>query len=223
MLTLLLAWLRGAARARQLGPAALIAAAIDGDRWAATELARQIGPAIRARVLRITRGRSAGAVDVEDMVQEVWGRLFARDAQRLRAFDPARGVSLPGFVSLIAGQAVLEIIDAQSAQKRRAPGGTTDIDDARSLAATGPAIDQHVLNRAQLDALWAHLEASLPPQGVLVLHMLFVDHLAPAEIVSRTGMKRPTVDGWKFKIKKAALAWRKMQGTDAVPRSRRDV
>jgi RNA polymerase sigma-70 factor (ECF subfamily) len=222
-LIVLLAWLRGATRARQLEPLALIHAALEGDRWAAIELSRRVGPAIRARVLRITRGRPTGAVDLEDMVQEVWGRLLANDGRRLRAFDPGRGVSLPGFISLIAGQAVAEIIEAQHAQKRRAPGGTTTIEDARGVAASSPSADRLVGDRTELAALWAHLEAHLPPRGVLVMHLLFVDRLSPADIVARTHMKRATVDSWKFKIKKAALAWRKMHGSDPVPQSEGDA
>lgn len=216
MWLVLIAWLRRRRAAEQLDPAALIDAAVAGDRVAAIELARRVGPAIRARVLRITRGRPTAAIDPEDMVQAVWERLFAHDARRLCAFDPDRGVSLEGFVSMIAGQAVAEIIEAQTAQKRRAPGGTTDIDDARGVAAGGPDADDRVAQRGTLDALWQHLEATLPPQGALVLRLLFVDRVEPAEIARLTGMKRATVDSWKFKIKKAAVAWRKTQGGDPV-------
>lgn len=216
MWLLLLAWLRRRAAARDLDPATLIARAAAGDRVATVELAERIGPAIRARVLRITRGRPTAAIDPEDMVQAVWERLFARDARRLRAFDPTRGVTLPGFVSMIAGQAVAEIIEAQQAQKRRAPGGTRDLDDARAVAAGGPDPETHASERGELAALWQHLEAGLSPQGVLVLQMLYVDRLEPVEIARRTGMKRATVDSWKFKIKKAAQAWRKTRAADSV-------
>ena len=220
MWSILLAWLARRRVVQSLAPAALIEAALSGDRVAATELSRRVGPPIRARVLRITRGRPTGAVDVDDMLQEVWGRLLAHDGRRLRTFDATKGVSLEGFVSMIAGQAVAEVIAAQTAQKRSAPGGTTDIADARDLSTNAPAADARVAQHTQLSALWQHLSETLPPRGALVMTMLFVDGLDPAEVVRRTDMKRATVDSWKFKIKKAALAWRKIQDATAVQSGR---
>src|SRR5688500_15721273 len=85
----------------------LVARALTGDEAAERSLVKRVAPAIRARVLCVTRGRPGpGGTEVEDLIHEVWCRLLENNGRRLRAWDPARGKTLEGYVSLIAGQLV---------------------------------------------------------------------------------------------------------------------
>lgn len=189
----------------------LIARAVNGDARAKRALAERLGPYIKARVLRATRGRPVGGHEVEDLLGEVWARLLADDGKLLRAWDASRA-TLPGYVNLITGQTVSKLRRDTSTQKRRPVGGTTSLSDAEAVASAAPAPDEHAADRARLEALWQHLEATLPPTGRLVLNMLYVDHRAPGDIARITGLSASTVHGWRFKIKNAAQAFDGGQG-----------
>lgn len=202
-------------RARALDDVALISAALGRDRAASLALTERVGPFIRARVLRATRGRPLAGLQPEDVMQEVWCRLLADDGRRLRAYDPARGKTLGGFVNMIAAQVMSNLIEESAARKRRPEGGFTDLEHAPEASSAAPRPDQAVQARGALASMWKHLEATLPPSGRLVLQMLYADQLTPDEIARRLGCSPNTVYSWRFKIKKAALAYRASQDREA--------
>lgn len=204
--TCLLAMLRLGRLPTKWGDAELIERALTGERAAMRELARRIGPILRARILYATRGRPTGGADVDDLMQDAWGRLFERDAHRLRQYDPAR-MSLKGYANLIAANAVGAAWERASAAKRQPEGGLAPIEAAQAIQ-DGRDLQANAIERETVSDLWAHLNTTLPPMGRLVLKALFVDHLSPAASADQLGIKRATVDSWRFKIKKAALAWR---------------
>ncbi len=191
--------------------ATLLRRAFGGDSAARRRLAERLGPFIKARVLRATRGEAIGGLEVCDLVHEVWGRLFADDARLLRDWDPERA-SLPGYVNLLTGQIVSKTRRAQFAQRRHPEGGSGPLDEAAAVADAAPAPDEHAAERARLRALWTHLEDTLPPIGRVVLHMLYADHRAPADIARALGVSDSAVYGWRHKIKRAAVAFE--EGTD---------
>src|SRR5262245_62231248 len=83
----------------------IVARALSDDRAALAELARQLAPIIRARIARVLRRRASAGQPrcaLDDLTQEVFVRLFASERRALRAWDPARGLSLASFVGLIA-------------------------------------------------------------------------------------------------------------------------
>lgn len=186
--------------------AELVQRVLAGEPRAKRELARRVEPILRAHVLMRTRGRPIGARDPDDLVQDAWGRLFERDASRLRQFDPER-ISLKGYANLIAGNTVATAARHAAAEKRRPAGGLAPLEAAQGVD-DGQDARHAAVARDALQTLWQHLEAQLPPMGRLVMHALFVDHLAPAEAATQLGIKRATVDSWRFKIKQAAREWR---------------
>ena len=195
-------------RPTELPDAAVVEQALKGKRSAQIELARRITPVIRSYVLYFTRGQSTRTHDPEDLIQEVWSRLFEHDARRLRGYDGAKGASLATYVNRIAGQCVLDVMDAQKTQKRSPKGGLTNMDGIAEAAMQQPSPEANVEGKQSLDALWGHLEQVLPTMGRLVLKGLYIDHRSPAELAEELGIKRVTVDGWRFKIKRAAIHWR---------------
>lgn len=196
------------ARARGLDDVALIEAGLGRDRAAALALTERVGPYIRARVLRASRGRRLAGHDPDDLIHEIWCRLLADDGHKLRMYDPERGKTLGGFVSMIAGQVIGDLVGRDMAQKRRPAGGFTGLDDAPQ-AAGGARPDETTAERDELAAVWRHLDQTLPDRGRLVLKLLFVDGLAPDQIAEHIGLTSNAVYGWRHKIKKAALEFRR--------------
>lgn len=202
------------ARARALDDVALIREALRGDRAAALALTERVGPYIRARVLRSSRGRRLAGHDPEDLMHEIWCRLLADDGHKLRMYDPERGKTLGGFVNMIAGQVIGDLVQKDSAQKRRPAGGFTGL-EAAPHAAGGERPDEKTAEREQLAAVWRHLDETLPPRGRLVFKLLFVDGLPPDEIAERIGLTANAVYGWRHKIKKAAVEFRRKSARPA--------
>ena len=191
---------------RPPGDGETLGRALEGDARARRALAERLGPFIKARVLRATRGARTAGHEVEDLVHEVWTRLLADDARLLREWDPERA-SLPGYVNLLTGQVVSKTRRAASAQRRAPAGGTESFEDDAPLATQAPPPDEVAAERARLRALWAHLEETLPAMGRLVLKLLYVDHRAPNDIARDLNLSVATVHGWRHKIKRAARAF----------------
>ncbi len=202
----------------RLDDQALIRAALGGDSAAGRTLVDRAAPAIRARVLRHVRGRRLAGLDVDDLTHEVWCRLLAGDAKRLRAYDPTRGKTFGGYLSLIAGQLISNVVEQHRAVKRSAPGGETNLEDARAVSEKAPSPEAIAGRRQELRALFTHLEGELPPRGRVVLHLLYSDGLSVDEAAGRMGAKRQVVYNWQHRIRKLARAHaqEKEAGEDAV-------
>lgn len=185
----------------------LIRRTLDGDAAAGQALARRVAPAIRARVLRHTRGRAVHGHSVEDLVHEVWCRLLAHDGRRLRGYDPAKGKTLDGYVSMIASQVLANVVEQHSASKRRAAGGVGDLEEAQHTPAVEPGPERLVADRQRMAALWQHLEGSLPERGRLVLRLVYVDGMSVDEAAACLGVQRQVVYNWQFKIRREAGGW----------------
>lgn len=203
-------------RARQLDDVKLIDAALARDRAAALALTERVGPYIRARVLRASRGRRLAGHGVDDLIHEIWCRLLADDGHKLRMYDPERGKTLGGFVSMIAGQVIGDLLQKDRAQKRRPPGGFASMEDAPH-ASGGARPDEATADKDELGAVWRHLDETLPARGRLVMKLLFVDGLSTEQIADRIGLSANAVYGWRFKIKKAALEFRKNSARPSAP------
>jgi DNA-directed RNA polymerase specialized sigma24 family protein len=121
-----------------LSDVALIRAALDGDARAGRALVDRAAPPIRARVLRHVGPRRVAGLDVDDLTHEVWCRLLDDDGRRLRAYDPARGKTLGGYLSMIAGQLVANVAEHGRAQRRSAPGGQVELNDETPAPAATP-------------------------------------------------------------------------------------
>ena len=88
--------------------ARLLARALGGDAVAVRELLDRLLPVVQTRVglaLMRRQGQARGRnvrAEVEDLSQEVFLALFERDGRVLRGWQPERGLSLKGFVGLVA-------------------------------------------------------------------------------------------------------------------------
>lgn len=182
-----------------------IDAASAGDRGAAEGLVRRLLPIVRARVKRVlsraSGGRGPGPSEVDDLTQEVWVRLLKDQARQLRSFDPTRGVSLEGFVGMIAEREATNGLRKASAAKRG--GGSKRADEAAALAIPAAKTDpeNRVISEDLARALAAYLEKELPERGLLVLRAVHEDGKRPEEAAQALGVNVQVVYNWLHRIR----------------------
>src|SRR5262245_27670475 len=127
-------------------------------------------PVVRARVWRALarRKRPVAESDIDDLVQEIWMRLVANSGKRILAYDPTRGMTLEGFVGMLAEHEIANHRERAEAKKRGADqrGEHDAIDELRSQ---DPSPEESVSVAELVARLAEHLERSLPVQGMLVL------------------------------------------------------
>ncbi len=187
---------------------ATIRAALAGDRSAGRRLAERVAPVIRARVLRMTRGRRGpGGLDTDDLMHEAWCRLLADDGRRLRNYDPTRGKSFEGYISMITGQLIATMAEKHGAAKRKAPGGEGELSEAAAVPAPVADPESMAAGRQLQDALWQHLEDQLSNRGRVVLALVYADGLTVDEAAARMGVKKQVVYNWQHKIRGLTRQW----------------
>ncbi len=165
-------------------------------------LVDRLQPVLRARVRRFTRrrpDRRIGIEDEDDLVQSAWLRLVGDDGRRLRAFDPARGVTLEGYVGVVTERLLIDRLRGRQARRDEAA-----LDHLCEREACSP--EAQALDREALAGLWAHLEATLPERGVQVARLLHHEQRSADEAARALGVTKQVVANWKHRIKRAARA-----------------
>jgi RNA polymerase sigma factor (sigma-70 family) len=181
---------------------ALLKAALGGRMSARNQLVTRLAPVVRARLRRALSNwpnQRIGAHDLDDLTHLTWCRLLENDQARLRAYDPATGVSVVAYVSMVTQQLFLNVLEQHRAAKRAATG-TVDVDEAYDLASptdTPAAMDA----RGDLARVWTHLMAELPERGRAVLALLYADGLDVDGAAAALGVQKQVVYNWQFKIR----------------------
>src|SRR5439155_12952986 len=99
--------------------AALLEQALAQDPHAVRALLAYLLPVVRSRALLACRRRSSSlgsgdlSQEVDDLTQEALATLFANDANVLRSWDPARGLSLRNFVGLVCARRIHALLRAR--------------------------------------------------------------------------------------------------------------
>ena len=182
---------------------ALVSRMMRGDREAARALLKRVAPVIRARCRRVTV-RSGGAVDADDLVQEVWLALLADDARALLDFEPERGVSFEGYVGMLTERAAWKVLRRDQAKKRGGHLKLVDLGDANDRPATAPDPASVTEARDMADRLGAHLRDRLPPRGQLVFRYLFSDGCTVQQTADAIGVTQQVVYNWSHRIRAVA-------------------
>ncbi len=185
----------------------LLERALGGDATAARGLVALVLPIVQARVARVLarrRARSARDVrqEVADLTQEVFASLFEHDGRILRAWDPARGLSLASFCGLVAEREAASILRSG----RRSPWteDATPAEDLERDAGHGGDVELGVASREQLERLTERLREELSPLGLEMFQRLVVDEEAIDVVCAATGMKADAVYAWRSRIGKLA-------------------
>ncbi|MEL6186199.1 MAG: sigma-70 family RNA polymerase sigma factor [Myxococcota bacterium] len=196
-----------------------LAYALSGDQEAMLSLAKAWLPAIQVRVARSLAARSGRfeARDVEDLTQEVFVRLFARDARVLRSFDPHRGTSLLGFIRLVADREVSNVLRSD----RRRPSARNLVLDDQLDETSEPAVqEQRAIRRDLMAKLYHRLQAWLTPRGRELFDVVFVEDQPIETVAERFGMKRGAIYAWKNRVcVKARSLVEELEGAEDTGRS----
>lgn len=183
----------------------LVAAVLARKRDAARALVEALYPIVQARVARVlwrARGRAGRDVrqEVDDMTQEVFAFLFQDDGRALRAWDPARGLSLPNFVGLLAERRTLSALRSG----RQSPFGLDPTEpsalDDQVDPAPGP--EPEALSREKLATLLDRLRLAVSPLGMHLFELLYVEEHPVEEVARLASMSTDAVYAWRSRLRK---------------------
>jgi DNA-directed RNA polymerase specialized sigma24 family protein len=188
---------------------ALAGSAEPGSATAIGELVEELSPVVQQRVARaLLMGgrRSQGQLraEVEDLCQEVLLALFANDGRVLRDWDPERGLSLKGFVGLVAQRQVLSLLRS----RQRSPLSTVPTDPVDLELQLGEGTGGAELSsdaRQTLERLSLGLRERLSAAGLEMFYRLYVWEQSLEEVRKETGLSLEALYQWRTRIRKAAL------------------
>jgi RNA polymerase sigma factor (sigma-70 family) len=183
-----------------------VSQALAGDTAALARLIRASTPVIQARVARglllWRQGGNAGRdvrQEVEDLTQEVFLVLFADDGRVLRSWQPERGLTLAGFVGLVAERQVASILRSG----RRSPWRDDPTLPARlDEIADGQGPEALVASREQMRRLLDRLTEELSPLGRQLFQLLFLDELAIDDAARQTGLSPEALYAWRSRLRR---------------------
>lgn len=174
-------------------PAGLIKRAIEGE----AQAGREIVEALHPMVGRLVRGQIRRHADVEDVVQEVFLKIFVKMHQ-YRGPQP--------FEHWVSRLSITTCYDWLRRQKARPAVMASDLSDAereaieRSLA-ENPGEDSNA--RAELlTGLLDRLVASLKPQEQVVIRLLDIEERPVAEVADLTGWGHSKIKVTAFRARK---------------------
>ena len=182
--------------------------AFAGDVAATARLVRAFVPVVQARAYGVlaARGGRSGQRDVrqevEDAAQEVLYRLFEDRARRLRDWDESKGLSLLGFVGLVAGREVGHIVTSGARSPWRSV--PTEGETLERMAGATKLTERDVEARDAMSAIWARLKDELTPRGIVLFEALFLDERAVEDVCAELGMKPEAVYAWRSRLIKRA-------------------
>jgi len=163
----------------------LLAGCLAGDATAWRRFVRRYAGVLYAAVRRVVEGRSPRdpAVNLEDLVQDVFVRLLANDARLLRAYRPERA-------SLVTWLTIVAHSTACDALRRKRPSAAS-LEGELEAAAESDTRAGLVVSDIPADLL--------TPRQRLVLHLLFDRDLDVAEAARVLRVEPQTVRSAKHK------------------------
>ena len=184
----------------------LLGRVLAGDSAATRELVQILMPVIQIRVARMLRGRVPQGRDarqeMQDLVQDVFARIFANRAKVLRDWDPAKGAGLKTFVGVVADREVLSILrTAKRSPFTEEPKAQAQTDGEPSR---GPLPEQRVAERERLVQVLRALRAQLSPQGFRVFEMLWGQGKSVEDVCDELELSKDAVYAWRSRIRKLA-------------------
>jgi RNA polymerase sigma-70 factor (ECF subfamily) len=201
----------------------LLRRALAGEQTALARLVAVLTPVIQARVARTLLSRKARLAggrsvrqEVEDLSQEVFLALFARDAHVLRSWQAERGLSLENFAGLVAERQVLSFLRSGRRNPQQETAWGEDEIDAPAPD-SGP--EEVAAGREHLARLLDRLREEASPLGYRLFHLLFVQELSLPEVRAASGLSADAVYAWRSRLRRLAQSLlAEMSGKVAPPR-----
>ncbi len=185
--------------------AQILERALRGEPTAVRLFVDKVTPVIQSRVARrlFRRGAAQGRnirQELEDMSQEVFLSLFADNGRALRAWDPARGLSLENFIGLLAEHQVTSIMRSG----RRNPWteepwetGALDLGDNNKASPELRAASSEMLS-----ILMDRVKEKLSPRGLQLFHLLILEERPIDAVCADFGMQPDAVYAWRSRLVK---------------------
>jgi RNA polymerase sigma-70 factor (ECF subfamily) len=194
------------------------------DESAIRRFVKDTSPLIQVRIgrilLRCRKGMSIEQVrqETEDLCQETFALLFAHNARVLKTWDETKGLSLKNFVGLIAERVALswfrtgrknawrETPMDEIDLKKSADSGLEDHRENRVLSQSPGSPESHVANRQALEKVISRLKEELPPNGLQVFFLIYVEGKSTEEVCDIMNLKIDTVYSWRSRLLKRTHA-----------------
>ena len=173
---------------RPTDDAELVARSRDGD----TEAFRQLFERKHRRIYLIAYQVLGDAAQAEDVVQEVFLRLW----ERCGDFDST--LPLDPWLRRIASNRAIDHWRARNAERAHRAEAPRRADDADPLDAAAPSRDASAdptarLSWRELQSVWDEVAAELPPQQRAAFVLRHIEELEPAEVAAALGCSPSTV------------------------------
>ena len=183
---------------RRWNPATCLARIARQDPDASRELVEHC----QALVWKLVRAHRSRSIPDEDLVQEVFLKLFSR----LDRYEPRDGIPFEHWLSRLA---VRTCLDALRTERRRPQPADPPLSEAAGewletlrRDDASPPIDEVLAARELVDALLARL----PPKDRLVLTLLDMEERSVAEVSAITGWSRTLVKVRAFRARRRLRA-----------------
>lgn len=175
------------------------------DEAAARELVVHCHPT----VLRLVRAHHARGVDEDDLLQEVYARLFAR----LDQYEARDDVPFEHWLSRLAVNACRDVLRSESRRADALPLSPAAHERLDALVDGGRANDDDLAARELVDVLLGELA----PDDALVLTLLDLEQRSTSEIAALTGWNRALVKvrAFRARARLREAARRRQRGDDA--------
>ncbi|HET9929590.1 MAG TPA: hypothetical protein VFQ35_02835 [Polyangiaceae bacterium] len=166
---------------------------------------------VRVRVGRVlaraSRNRAQADLrrrDLLDLMQDVFVVLLDRDAKVLAAWEPERGLSLDGFVGLVAERETLAFLRSG----RRSAWAEHPSEDIVDEGVEDVSPELQASAKEELSLLLDYLSDRLSPQGALLFQALYVDHASLEDVCERFSMSPGAVYSFRTRLKRLLACFR---------------
>jgi RNA polymerase sigma-70 factor (ECF subfamily) len=179
---------------------ALVRQALEGDATSARALVDRLSPVVARRVTStlLRRSRRGVTQDAGDLVQEVLLSLFQANGKALRAWDPARGMSLDRFVGMLAQHQVVSILrNGRTSPWRDEP---TEVEALERLGEITLTPESIITSRENLELLLERVVAELSPRGLELFQRIIVDEEPLEHLKATTGLTADAIYQWKSRL-----------------------
>jgi DNA-directed RNA polymerase specialized sigma24 family protein len=170
-----------------------------GDSDAREVLLGRLQPIVRQRVSRVMERQGHATVyDANDLLQDVMILLLERHERILGLWDPRRGLSLEGFVGLIAQRTAATIL--RSGRKAGwAEQATQNSDLPIEVDARTP--EQHIAHKEELELILRRVKARLSARGAELLDALLESPDALNQLREQFHMSPAAVHSFKNRLR----------------------
>ncbi len=183
----------------------LIRSTLARDPRACRELVARLTPVIQQRVnAALIRRRRGTRQEVVDLTQEVFRILLDKDGHVLRAWDPAKGASLEGYVGMVAERRVASIL--VSGRKSGWAEDAVDLETLDRVDDPQPGPEDITSSREVLGRLLDVLRAQLNDRAYQMFVWLHVEEREVAWVMATAGLSRDAVYAWRSRLQKVVHA-----------------